>query len=132
MILFICFCRHHYTDAKFLQLLERLLMTLCPSDCELSDWTSLKFSEMYEMIVSHSAFLPTMLSRTSTDVKGDDYIVLPCSSSISSTSSSGSVITIVAIIIIVIVIVIILTELTSLLSLNSYKNYRYICACFTY
>ena len=89
MMLLICFCRHHYTDAKFLQLLERLLTALCPSDCELSNWTSLKFSEMYEMIVSHSAFLPTMLSRTCTDVKGEDCIVLPCRHSSSSSSSSS-------------------------------------------
>jgi len=32
----------------------------------------LKIAELYEMVVTHSAFLPSMLSRTSTDVKGED------------------------------------------------------------
>ena len=31
----------------------------------------LKIAEVYEMVVSHSAFLPSMLGKTSTDVKGE-------------------------------------------------------------
>jgi len=69
------FDRHYYTDDKFLELIQRLLTVLYPSDCDLSDWLPLKFVEMYEMIVSHSAFLPTMLSKTAADVKGEDWIV---------------------------------------------------------
>jgi len=52
--------------------LERLIVVLYPPGCELIDALPLKLAELYEMIMSHSAFVPTMLSKTSADVKGKD------------------------------------------------------------
>jgi len=58
-------------DATYLQLLERLVTLLYPLNCEEVDLMPLKIAEVYEMVVSHSAFLPSMLGKTSTDVKGE-------------------------------------------------------------
>jgi len=65
------FCRRHYTEAKFLQLMEKLVTVLYPSSCELTDSLCPKLVDVYEMIVSHSAFLPVMLSKTDPEVKGE-------------------------------------------------------------
>jgi len=65
------FHSRHYTNAKFLELLERLYAVLYPSlDSVSVDTLPLLLSQVYEMVVSHSAFVPSMLSKTSTDVKG--------------------------------------------------------------
>ena len=64
--------RRHYTESTYLQLLERLVAVLYPLNCDQADLMPLKIAELYEMVVTHSAFLPSMLSSTSADVKGED------------------------------------------------------------
>ena len=63
--------RRHYVDVAYLQLLERLMTVLYPLSCEERNLMPMKIAEVYEMIVSHSAFLPSVLGTTSTDVKGE-------------------------------------------------------------
>jgi len=50
--------------------MERLVAMMYPAGCELEDSMSPKIVDVYEMVVSHSAFLPSLLSRTLLDVKG--------------------------------------------------------------
>ena len=45
---------------------------LYPLSGERADSMPLTIAEVHEMVVSHSAFLPSILDRTSTDVKGED------------------------------------------------------------
>jgi len=70
MFVLVVFNRRHYADTKYLQLMERLVDTLYPAGSELEDSMSPKIVDVYEMVVSHSAFLPSLLSRTLLDVKG--------------------------------------------------------------
>jgi len=47
------------------------MTVLYPLSCEERNLMPVKIAEVYEMIVSHSEFLPSMLGTTSTDVKGE-------------------------------------------------------------
>lgn len=67
--------RRHYVEATYLQLLERLVTVLYPLSGEHVDSMSVKITELYEMVVSHSAFLQSMLARTSNEVKGEDLVL---------------------------------------------------------
>lgn len=67
--------RNCYNKPKCHHVAERLVnLMYSPEDS--SSLLPLNVASIFEMVVSHSAFLPTIFSNTSTEVKGSVHLLL--------------------------------------------------------
>jgi len=68
--------RHHSTDHCFLELLEELISQLYTLEGEVEDMdepvakNGLAIVDVFEMIISQSHFMPTIMKETDNDTKG--------------------------------------------------------------